>query len=81
MIKGMFVDLDRSPVAESVIPYVAELAAGLAAPVTLLTVIDRPRESGEPTGGSVPSHEVSSVVLTGDPQQKSSAMPSASPTG
>ena len=57
MIKGMFVGLDRSPVAESVIPYVAELAAGLAAPVTLLTVIDRPQESGEPAGGSVASHE------------------------
>ena len=48
MIKGMFVGLDESPVAESVIPHVTKLAAALAAPVTLLTVIDRLRSLVKP---------------------------------
>jgi nucleotide-binding universal stress UspA family protein len=77
MIKAMVVGLDGSPVAESVIPYVTEFAAALAAPVTLLTVIDLPQESGEASAhdylrrveprvakAGVP---VSSAVLVGDP--------------
>ena len=54
MVKSISAGLDGSPVAESVIPYVTELAAALTAPVTLLTVIDLPQDVvGEGAGAPV----------------------------
>src|ERR671916_353028 len=55
MFSSILVPLDGSPLAEQVLPPVAQLARGLRAPVTLLTAIS----AGAVLAGRAPEYQVS----------------------